>query len=60
MINLSLEELNAIAKLRKVKDSKSKSKEELTKILSEPESKINIEKIRRKFNESRDFLSKIK
>ena len=60
MINLSLEELNTIAKLRKVKDSKSKSKEELTKILSEPESKINIGKIRRKFNESRDFLSKIK
>ena len=57
MINLSLEELKAIANLRKVKDYKNKSKDELTKILSEPEPKINIEKIRKRFNDS---MSKIK
>ena len=57
MIIFSLEELKIIAKLRKVKDYKYKSKDELTKILSEPEPKINIEKIRKKCNESRDTFS---
>ena len=45
MINLSLEELKVIAKLRKVKDYKYKSKDELMKILSEPEPKIFTENI---------------
>ena len=60
MINFSLEELKIIAKLRKVKAYKYKSKV-LIKILSEPYPKIGIEKIRKKFNESRNrFKSKIK
>ena len=36
MINLSLEELKIITKIRKVKDYKSKSKDELLKIVSKP------------------------
>ena len=48
MINFSVEELMAIAKFRKVKDYKSKCKDELPKILSESEPKINIEKIKKK------------
>ena len=60
MINLSLAELKAIAKLRKIKEYKNKSKDELTKILTKPEPKINIEKIRKIFNESRDRFSKSK
>ena len=48
MINLSLNELKLIAKNRGIKGYKSKSKDELTKILSEPEPKINIEKIRKR------------
>ena len=48
MINLSPEESKVITKLRKVKDYKYKSKDELMKILSEPEPKINIENIRKK------------
>ena len=47
MISLSLNELKLIAKSRSIKDYKSKSKDELTKILSEPEPEINIEKIRK-------------
>ena len=60
MINLSLEELKAIANLRKVKDYKNKSKDELTKILSEPEAKINIEKIRKRFNDSKSKIKEIR
>ena len=65
MINLSLEELKAVAKIRKVKDYKSKSKDELIKILSEPKRKMNfsklkIEDIRKKFNELSDRFSKSK
>ena len=48
MINLSLNELKLITKNRGIKGYKSKSKDELTKILSEPEPKINIEKIRKR------------
>ena len=40
MINFFIEELKTIAKLRKVKDYKYKSKDELIKILNEPEPKI--------------------
>ena len=62
MINQSLNELKLIAKSTGIKDYKNKSKDELTKILSEPEPKTNIEKIRKKINESRDrfFKPKIK
>ena len=62
MINLSLEKLKVIAKLGKAKDYQYKCKDELIKIISKPEPKINIEKIRKRCNESRDrfFKSKIK
>ena len=62
MINLLLNYLKIIGKNRGIKDYKNKSKDELTKILSEPEPKTSIEKIRKKFNESRDrfFKSKIR
>ena len=52
MIYLQLEELKTIAKLRKVKDHKSKSEDELIKIIRE--SKPKIEEIRKKFNGLRD------
>ena len=60
MLNLSSNKLKLIAKNRGIKDYKNKSKDELTKILSKPEPKISIEKIRKKFNESRDRFSKSK
>ena len=60
MINLSVEELKVIAKLRKVKGCRYKSKDELIKILSKREPKTSIEKIRKKFNESRYRFSKSK
>ena len=47
IINISLNELKLFSKNRGIKDYKNKSKDELTKILSEPEPKINIEKIRK-------------
>ena len=56
MLNLSLNELKLIAKSTDIKDYKSESKDELLKILSKPESKI--EDIRKKFNESRVKFSK--
>ena len=59
MISLSLNRLKLIAENRGIKDYENKS-EELIKILSEPEPKISIESIRRKFNESRDRFSKSK
>ena len=58
MLNLSLNELKLIAKSTDIKDYKSESKDELLKILSKPESKI--EDIRKKFNESRVKFSKSK
>ena len=57
MINLSLKGLKAIAKLRKVKDYKSKSKDELTKILIKPEPKIIIKKIKNLMKQEVDFLN---
>ena len=58
MINLSLNELKLIAKSRGIKDYKKKSKDELTKILSKIEPKINIEKIKKKLmNQGTDFQS---
>ena len=57
MISLSLEELKAIAKLRKIKDYRSKSEGELIKILSKP--KLKIEEIRKK-NELTDRYTELK
>ena len=48
MINLSLDELKLIAQRRNIKDYKSKSENDLIKILSEPKPKIYL------------FLKKIK
>ena len=49
MLNLSLDELKAVAKVRGIKGDKSMSKDGLTKILSEPkrktESKLSEERI---------------
>ena len=56
-MSLSLNELKLVAENRGIKGYKYKSKDELIKILSEPEPKTSIEKIRKIFNESRDFLS---
>ena len=42
MINLSLNKLKQIAKRRSIKDYKNKSKEYLTKILSESKPKITL------------------
>ena len=55
-MNLSLEELMVIAKLRKVKDYKYNSKDEFKKNTQW----TSIEKIRKKFNESRERFSKSK
>ena len=46
MINLSLNELKLIAKNRGIKDYKSKSEDDLIKILSEPKTKISHSKKR--------------
>ena len=56
MRNLSSNELKLIVKNRGVKGYKNKSKDELTKILSKPESnisslKLRIKEIRGEFNE---------
>ena len=56
-MSLSLNELKLVAENRGIKYYKYKSKDELIKILSEPEPKASIEKIITIFNESRDFLS---
>ena len=44
MISLSLNELKLIAKGRNIEDYKSKSKNDLIKMLSEPKPKINLSK----------------
>ena len=44
MINLSLNELNLIAKSRSIKDCKEKSEEDLIKILTESKPKRNLSK----------------
>ena len=63
MINLLLDELKLVAKIRKIRDYKSKSKENLIKILSEPKPKIRllkkkIKKIKTDFSELRHKFSK--
>ena len=60
MTNLLLNEVKLIAKNRGIRDYKNKSKDEWTKIIIESEPKISIEKIRKKFNELRDWFSKSK
>ena len=63
MINLLLDELKLVAKIRKIRDYKIKSKEDLIKILSEPKPKISlpkkkIKKIKKDFSELRHKFSK--
>ena len=65
MINLSLNELNLIAKSRNIKDYRDKSENDLTKILSELKPKINlsekkIKQIKKDFSELRYGFSKSK
>ena len=65
MINLSLNKLKLIVKNRGIKVYKSKSEDDLIKILSEPKTKISLSKkrikdIKEKFNESRYKFSKSK
>ena len=61
MINLPLNKLKQIAKSRSIKDYKNKSKEYLTKILSESKPKITLsnkktEDIKKDFSELRHSL----
>ena len=65
MINLSLNELKLIAKSRNIKDYKSKSENDLIKILSEQKPKISLSKrkikeIKKHFSKSRHRFSKSK
>ena len=65
MINLTLNELKLIAKTRSIKDYKNRSKEYLTKILSESKPKINLFKkktktIKNGFSELKHRFSKSK
>ena len=63
MLNLSLKELKVIAKSRDTKGQKGMSEDELLSALNLSEanfSKASIEKIRKKFNESRHKFSKLK
>ena len=61
MINLPLNKLKQVAKSRSIKDYKYKSKEYLTKIISESKPKIillkkKIEHIKKDFSKLRDSL----
>ena len=65
MINLPLNELKLMAKIRSVKDYKNKFEEDLIKILSEPKPKINLSKkiikqIKKDFSRLRYGCSKSK
>ena len=65
MINLLLKELKLIAESRNIKDYKSKSENDLTKILNKPKPKINLSKnkmkeIKKDFNKLRYGFSKSK
>ena len=60
MINPSLDELKLLVKNRGIKDYKSKSKDDLVKILSEPKTKLSlskkrIEDIEKNINKSRQI-----
>ena len=61
MINLLLNELKLVAKIRRIKDYENKFENKLIKALSKPETKIKyseqrIKEIREKFSELRDFF----
>ena len=63
MINLSLDELKLVGKNRNITDYENKSEKDLIKVLSEPKTKIRIDKkkleeIRKDFNELRHKFSK--
>ena len=58
MINLSLDKLKLIAKSREAYIANIYR--HILQTFSKPEPKINIEKIRKKFNQSRDIFSKSK
>ena len=69
MLNLSIKELKAIAKIRVIKGYKSMSEDELLSALNSSKpvkkqkanfDKVRIEKIRKEFNESRHKFSKSK
>ena len=72
MLNLSIKELEVIAKIRGIKGYKSMSEDELLSALHSSKpikkgkkqktnfSKARIEKIRKEFNESRHKFSKLK
>ena len=67
MLNLSLDELKAVAKIRGIKGYKSMSMDDLTKLLSEPKtktktslSKQRIKDINEDFTELRDRFLKLK
>ena len=67
MLNLSLEELKAVAKIRGIKGYKSMSKDDLTKIPSQPKTKTKaslseerIKDIKKDFNKIRDRFLKQK
>ena len=61
MINLLLNELKLVAKIRRINDYENKFENKLIKTLSKPETKIKyseqrIKEIREKFSELRDFF----
>ena len=56
-LNLSVNELKLIAKSRGIKGYKNKSKDELIKILSKPESKINSLQLRIKRSEKNSIIN---
>ena len=58
MINLSLNELKLIAKIRNIKDNKNKSENDLIKILSKLKPKINISK--KKIKEIKKYFSEVR
>ena len=63
MINLSLNELQLIAKSRNIKDCKNKSENDLIKVLSDSKPKLNLSKekikeIKKDFSELRYRFSK--
>ena len=54
MINLSLNELKLIGKIRGIKDYENKSEDDLIKILSQPKTKVSLSK--RKLKTSKTIL----
>ena len=56
--NLSIDELKLIAESRKIKEYKNKSKNDSTKILSEPKPKIHLSK--KKIKEIKKYFSELR